>query len=149
MPAQAYFVGQTQNQLRYALSIDIPALYAAIGGATTGSFTATLTGCTTAPTITMNYAISAGLCSLWIGANTLFATSTGAGNFGFSGLPAPCQSASYREVDGGILHNAGTLIGGWAYSMNSATIAFDLPGGITPSGSVGLGLGWSITYPLS
>lgn len=121
---------------------------------TTGTFTATLLGCTTSPTATFDYLKLGNIVILTL--RVLSGTSN-ANTLGFSGLPAAIQTSvaatpimSNRgvlnnganpavDIEGLILPGSGTL----SLSFNTNDT------GWTTSGSKGLSANQTITYPLS
>ncbi len=119
------------------------------GSYTTGTFTATLLGCTTAPTTTMHYLVTNNICALWLGGVSFLGVATGAGSVGFSGLPVACRAATYHAVACGPIMNNNTFAVGFAYGMNSSNVGFDTVGNVSWGGSVGLALGWTMVYPLT
>ena len=133
-------------------------LGAASSTAIVGSFTGTLTGMTGATTGTINYRVANGVCTL-----TALATIPGTSNttsMGMTGLPVVCQPGGIPQVPSCLIINNGAqfLLGGC--SINGGTIAFLLSqqasgftqlsnAAFTNSGTKGIGLGWTITYPLN
>lgn len=131
--------------------------------ATNGTFTATLNGCTTSPTVTMNYSIVGNVCTLVVaGFGNLLGTSNNVGTT-ITGLPSAAQPASTQSLCYCILEDSGTA------QMGSATVVsgsgsiqlflWKAVGGSSPiaieqqnfasTGTKGLQTGWTITYSLS
>ena len=134
-----------------AISQDGTALY------TTGSFTGTLTGCTTSPTATINYAIVGNIVHLWAAA-ALTGTSNSV-NCTITGAPVAIRPSasvftstslmtdnSLGLMSLGLMSAAGTLT--LYASAISGAIDRPTPGGFTASGTKGLQAGWYAAYPL-
>lgn len=86
----------------------------------TGSFTATLTGCTTAPTCTVVWARIGNLVILWIPNNNAVSNST---SCSFTGLPTELQPARSQNSLGAIVFDAGVAVqGGIEFSAGSGTM---------------------------
>lgn len=126
-----------------------------------GSFTATLTGCTTSPTATVYYTIVGGICTLWIG-STLAATSNTTA-MTITGLPTAVQPSSRRRTHCLVTNNAANALAFVEVNTGSGTATFNLattnggPSSINVaygassfanSGSKGLDSSWTVSYPL-
>lgn len=126
----------------------------------TGTFTGTLTGCTTSPTATIRYVIVGNMCTLF------FPTLTGTSNTTsatITGLPAVCQATTNAQAQpiatmednsnaalGGYVQiqtASGTMILALAESTAISNRVEYVQAGFTNSGTKGLG-GGSITYSL-
>lgn len=80
----------------------------ALNSAYVGSFTATLTGCTTSPTVTILYSINGGVVSLWV--PTLTGTSNG-GYCSITGIPALLVPVNGKWVMAIIEDNGANALG--------------------------------------
>lgn len=120
----------------------------------TGSFTGTLTGCTTVPTGTIFYKISGGLCTLYISSNI-----TGVSNvvtMTITGLPAIVRPAVQIQVACEVLNNSIAALGFAAVGTGGAIIfgtyqvsgAAVIPSSMAAANNKGIQTGWSVTYPL-
>lgn len=126
-------------------------------GPVTGSFTGTLTGMTATTSGSINYTVSGKIASLFIGGNLL--GTSNAATMTMTGLSAAVQPANIQHVPCWQLEDNGVQLGGTC-TVNGSTITFglmsvtgshiqELTGAWTTSGTKGLVLGWSITYPLN
>lgn len=122
-----------------------------------GSFTATITGCGTDPTGTVNYIIVADAagtgkkCRLY----TLAAISaeSDANSMTLTGIPAACVPTINANVSCNVLDNGGGVQAGMTISPAGTTATFfcDTPlssAGFTTSGVKGLPAGWQAEYVL-
>ena len=126
----------------------------------TGTFTGTLTGCTTSPTATIRYVIVGNMCTLFFPTLTGTSNSTSAT---ITGLPAVCQATTNAQAQpiatmedsgnaglGGYVQiqaASGTMILALAESTAISNRVEYVQAGFTNSGTKGLG-GGSITYSL-
>lgn len=115
-----------------------------------GTFTGTLTGCTTAPTFTCVWSRSGNMVTLHV-PNTAFATSNSV-SCGFTGLPASIQAARAQTIplfdfiDNGVaVSDVGIAISG------SGTVVFNRVNGaaFTTSGTKGVSTQFAVTYLLN
>lgn len=114
-----------------------------------GSFTGTLTGCTTSPTQTFYWTISGQIATLSLRAN-INGTSN-ATSMNITGIPAAIQPAHGKAIYCTyIRNNSVQFLDGYAYVDLSSALLFFLEDGasFTGSGTKGLDAGWSITYGL-
>lgn len=113
----------------------------------TGTFTGTLTGCTTSPTATFNYTITSGAqvildCAIGLTgtSNTTACTVTG--------LPAALTPARAQATLAQIINASATGVGGATVSGTTISLGV-IPGGtFTASGLKGLVNNWVCTYNL-
>lgn len=120
---------------------------------TGGTFTATVTGCTTAPTKTVTWAKAGRLVSIvFPGTGTLVSNSAG---FSVTGLPSNLQlapGATTVQVFGMFAQDNGvaTYAGGDAFiSASSSSINFQYKGGVwTAAGNKSIS-GFIMTYPVA
>ena len=126
----------------------------------TGTFTGTITGCTTSPTATIRYVIVGNMCTLFFPNLTGTSNSTSAT---ITGLPAVCQPTTNAQAQpiatmedngnpglGGYVQvqvSSGTMILALAESTAISNRVEYVQTGFTNSGTKGLG-GGSITYSL-
>jgi len=122
---------------------------------TTGSWSATLSGCTTSPSATMNYSVSGNVVSVWSSSpNSCTSNST---SFSISGLPAAIWlSSGSRDIPvGGVLIDNGgngfygsvqITAGSGTITFNRATTTFYSNTGFTASGTKGFNGAISFTY---
>lgn len=120
-------------------------------GPTVTSFTATLTGCTTSPTATIQAILNGKLCTL-VCPGGLTATSNSTACT-ITGVPAGLRPPSGSIVTCGNLSNNSLPEYGWATVNTLGVIGFGTTfannsAGFTAAGTKGISAGWSITYPL-
>lgn len=129
-----------------------------------GTFTATLTGCTTSPTATFSYKKAGGLASIYANGNSLTGESN-ASTMTITGIPAEIQPAIASKVTCELKHGDINILG--YATVSSGTMTFTptyvitdagFPGGtktvltndaFSTSGTKGVNATFCITYPLS
>jgi hypothetical protein len=115
---------------------------------TSGSFTGTLTGCTTSPTATFNWERTGNIvtiyCAAGVTATSNAATMTITGtNAPSSGASSGCSVACFVEDNGTIQLGSGVQPNGGNLTFGKGSSA---SGGFTSSGTKGLPANWTITY---
>lgn len=103
------------------------------------SFTATLTGCTTSPTVTITYTVSAGVVVLHVPA--ISATSNGAGAT-LTGLPDELVSSRSHRLLAPIVDNSVTALGQASVDEGVSFINLSTglnDGAFTAAGTKGIG----------
>ena len=124
---------------------------------TSGSFTGTLTGYASGPTGTVTYKITANssgtgkLCTLNVAA--AISGTSNATSLTMTGLPTACQPTTDVRVPCVVFDNGANYPGQATIVAAASTITFAMASpfnsaGFTGSGTKGLAIGWSITYPL-
>lgn len=121
----------------------------------TGTFTATLVGVTGTVTGTLNWRRTGQMIMVWNEGSAITGTATG-GSLQFSGLPTACQTSwangAWAHCSGVVNNNHGTQ--GAALISNSGTVtmyAFDATYGAVANnftGTIGIGVGWCVVYPV-
>lgn len=129
-----------------------------------GTFTGTLTGYAANPTGTVNYQRVGKIVTLWV--TSAITGTSNAATMTMTGLPSTVQPASAVStlcpgIRSDATTGASTNVGlGWA-SINAGTITFNLlvasgvvyyqtgANNFTASGTKGLDVGWTCTYPVS
>jgi hypothetical protein len=116
---------------------------------TTGSFTGTLTGCTTSPTATFNYCIVGKIAFLY-NTSTLQGTSN-TSVCTITGMPAALTPAGSPTVAIPVASNGIQLAGCALPSGTTLTLGagFGAAGSFATSGSKGIYVGTVISYPLN
>ena len=112
-----------------------------------GSFTATLTGCTTAPTCTVYYTRVGNVCTLdFLGVGLAATSNTTACTV--TGVPSAAQVGSPKHIGSPAIYNAGSQSYGDAYlSGGTISLGWDVQGSaFTASGTKGLIYGFVATY---
>lgn len=120
---------------------------------TEGSFTATLTGCTTSPTVTVKYVRIGKAVTLDIPSVSATSSSSSAT---LTGLPAGLKpSGSYQTMMVGVYDNGNAKAGGIQISAGDGTMSLTIntgttysTNGFTTSGTKGLPFDHAITYTL-
>jgi hypothetical protein len=119
----------------------------------TGTFTGTLTGCTTAPTATCYWARVGKLVLLYIPVLTATSNSTACT---ITGLPAEIQPATLTQnlFIGGIVNNGALVYGTGSITITPGSSAIALfpngsPGTFTTSGTKGNDFQWTVAYFLT
>ena len=120
------------------------------GATTRGSFTATLTGCTTSPTATGVYSITNNVVTLYIPALNATSNTTACT---ITGLPAAIRPATTHGsiVCAVVLDNSSGNVGGVDVNTDGSLTLFIGAHGITftGSGTKGLSQGVTVTYNLN
>jgi hypothetical protein len=116
----------------------------------TGTFTGTLTGCTTSPTATFNYTIVNGTHVIIDCSAGLTGTSNTV-NMTVTGVPAALTPARAQITSGPIENNTAfqegySQISGTTITFGAGNAAFS--GGFTNAGTKGVGAGWNMAYNL-
>jgi hypothetical protein len=116
-----------------------------------GSFTGTLTGCTTSPTGTILYSINGDIVTLHVPAITGTSNTTAAT---ITGLPNAICPVATRIVPGIISDNGIEKIGLWSISSAGTITLYNASGGalsttFTNSGTKGIGLACSASFKLT
>ena len=126
---------------------------AAVPAPVSGTFTGTLTGCTTSPTGTCVYAISGNLCTLFVAAVTGTSNTTA---MTITGLPAACQPARTQLLMPPLdsCENSGAVVGtiSMEVTASSGTITFLLGNSTTGFGNTlvkGVATGFTVAYLLN
>ncbi len=127
--------------------------------ATTGSFTATLTGFASNPTGPVYYRIVNGVCSLVTALGGSILATSNAATMTMTGLPTVCFPGGGPRVPCMLENNSLPDILGEAVVGNTGVITFQISTGTSPiqcasngftsSGTKGIQQGWTITYPLN
>ena len=124
----------------------------------TGTFTATLGNCTTAPTVSMSYRICGGVCTLWV-PSTLSGTANDTA-LTVTGLPSICRPSAQRFVPCLLTDNSIACMAGAVLIANSTTLTFYLMiaqgslfsntgnSSFTNGATKGIPSFWTVTYPL-
>lgn len=142
----------TSTELGYVHGVTsaIQTQISGLATASTGSFTATLTGMSGATTGTVKYKIANGICTLYVDAiingtsNTTAMTMTG-----LPGAVTPLVSTGRGVVVYGIDNNSALTYGFAVVDPVTPKITFSLTtGSFTASGTKGLDSTWTMTYPL-
>lgn len=89
------------------------------------------------------------MCCLSLDSASLLGIALGGTAVGINGIPVNCRPASYHSVACGPVMNNNVFTVGFAYGMNSPAMFFDTIGGVSWNGMAGLGLGWTVIYPLT
>lgn len=113
-----------------------------------GSFTGTLTGCTTSPTATFNFVRNGNFVSLYC--NIGLTGTSDANTMTITGLPSSLQPALGRNIVCLVTDN-NTPQFGWVGISASGTMTFAInggPTGFTTSGTKGIGSNWTVSYAL-
>ena len=113
-----------------------------------GSFTGTLTGCTTTPTANFDFVRNGNLVSLYC--NTGLVGVSNADAMTITGLPESIRPVLGRNTPC-IVEDNGAFQVGWVNISNSTTLTFSAngsPTGFTTSGNKGIGGQWMVTYTL-
>lgn len=117
-----------------------------------GSFTGTLTGMTGAITVTINYKIAGGICSLMLDDSANHTGTSNSASMALTGAPAAVRPTQQR-ICYTMCRDAGNFAPAWAAVDASGTINFGLGssfvGGFSAFSTKGLATGWTMTYPLS
>ena len=118
-----------------------------------GTFTGTLTGCTTSPTGACYYAISGNVCTLFVAAITGTSNTTA---MTITGLPAACQPARTQLLMPPLdsCENGGAVVGTISMEVSAAsgTITFLLGNSTTGFGNTlvkGVATGFTVAYLLN
>ena len=90
----------------------------------TGTFTGTLTGCTTAPTATFHYAIAGNVCVVSLANPANLTATSNTDTLTITGLPAVCQPATQQPIISCVVADNGLLVQGAALVQQSGTITF-------------------------
>lgn len=119
----------------------------------TGSFTGTLTGFTSNPSGTINFAISGNHCTLYNDGVAIASTSN-ANIMTMTGLPVAVRPLNNTTVNCEVLRDNGINGNSGSCTILTTTIQFLIGDpksgtGFTASGSKGISAGWSITYALA
>jgi hypothetical protein len=125
---------------------------AGVNNIQTGTFTGTLTGCTTSPTATFNYTIVNGThctidCSAGLTGTSNAATMT------ITGVAAACTPARTQLLATAVENNTAFQVGfaqisGTTLTFGAGIAAFT--GGFTATASTkGIGAGWSMSFPIA
>jgi hypothetical protein len=123
------------------------------GGATTGTFTGTLTGMTAATTGTLTYVTDGQYVTIY--AKAAITGTSNSNAMTMTGVPAIIQPAAQTtQIATLVEDNTSTATGYISTAAGSGTITFNkgLPGGsplFTTSGTKGLAAGCSFSYPLA
>ncbi len=120
-----------------------------------GSFTGTLTGCTTSPTQTFYYRKVNNLVSIWLEAN-LVGTSNST-SMSVTGLPVAIQPTFPKRMycanveDNGLIWAGSVAISGQMnFALLGAGFSYVIDDdAFTNSGEKGVRAGWNVTYPIS
>lgn len=152
--------GSTNNVLSNSPVLVTPTLGAALatsvnfGGTSLstyieGTFTATLTGCTTSPTATVTYVVVGKMVVLSVPSGFTGTSNTTACTW--TGLPAACQPTGQRRVIQDITDNGNAAVSLWEFNSASGTVTMYATvsgGSFTNSGTKGIGQGGTVAYPL-
>ena len=126
---------------------------AAVPAPVSGTFTGTLTGCTTSPTDTCVYAISGNLCTLFVAAVTGTSNTTA---MTITGLPAACQPTRTQLLMPPLdsCENGGAVVGtiSMEVTASSGTLTFLLSNNSAGFGNTlvkGVATGFTVSYLLN
>ena len=114
----------------------------------TGSFSGTLTGCTTSPSASFDWVRNGNLISLYC--NTGLVAVSNTTSMTITGLPASIRPTFGRNIVC-LLQDNGTNMIGWVNVGPSGTMTFAVAGGaggFTSSGNKGIGGNWAIQFSL-
>jgi hypothetical protein len=117
----------------------------------TGTFTGTLTGCTTAPTATFTYAIAGRIATIYCSAGLEATSNTTACTI--TGMPAVLTPTNTQVAPCyGIVNSSNNVAAGYT-DIAGTTLTFLVSAtsggnGFTASGNKGINAEWSVTYAL-
>lgn len=117
-------------------------------GMTSSSFTASLTGCTTVPTVTATYSVTNGVVTVFYPPVTATSNTTA---LTLTGQPAAIQPVTAHGCFGAIVQDNGTNVFGRADIGTNGVVTFNVGVGsvFTGSGTKGVPGGITITYNLT
>lgn len=128
------------------------------GYGVSGTFTATITGMTTTTTGTINYSINGNICVL-TALNAILGTSNSIA-MSLTNLPSQCVPTTGGPIvpcwvqpgSGYSIALAGAIVNGntvyFLFPVTLTTAGINLSGEFPGSGTAGVPVGWTITYPL-
>jgi hypothetical protein len=145
--SNALSFGQLTAGMFPAAVVPDSALQADVAIVTTGSYTGTLTGCTTSPTVTVNYRVVGGVVTIWT--TSLLSATSNSTACTVTGAPAAIRPTTATTQFAWVLDNGGNTAG--SASMSAAgvlTLNTNITGVFTAANTKGLHA-QSITYALN
>lgn len=113
------------------------------------TFTGTLVGCTTSPTVNCSYAVFGGMCMITIPAVSATSNTTG---LSLTGLPQVCQPQTGKYGYANVQDNGANAGGEWSVSASGTVTLYKgvtrNPATFTGTGTKGINL-TTLAYPLS